>query len=251
MSLKSEMNALADQVRRLCNKTGTMTITAMTNNLKGVSAGTDATGADASITDVLKGKKFVGANGYVETGSMTNNGAVSKTLNTSTKSYTIPAGYHNGSGKVSITTQTKSVKPSSSSQTVYPDSGKVLSAVTVAASAGKSVYSGTVTGSGKKLSINVGATASSSDTFILFYAGTDNYDPGNVGVTVITSWSYSGGQTNATCVSVGMYSDNEFYPTVNKARNVTTTISGTTITLEAYYDWFAENKPYVWYLIKG
>ena len=38
MSLKSEMNALADQVRRLSGKTGKMTITAMTNNLKGVNA---------------------------------------------------------------------------------------------------------------------------------------------------------------------------------------------------------------------
>ena len=31
---------------------------------------------------------------------MANNGAVSATLNMSTTSYTVPAGYHNGSGKV-------------------------------------------------------------------------------------------------------------------------------------------------------
>lgn len=34
-------------------------------------------------------------------------GAVSKTLDTTTKSYTVPAGYHNGSGNVQIVTEEK------------------------------------------------------------------------------------------------------------------------------------------------
>ena len=74
-------------------------------------------------------------NAYGEelTGAMLNNGAVTKTLNTSTTSYTIPAGYHNGSGKVSITTETKSATPTKSAQTIKPTSGKVLSSVSVAA----------------------------------------------------------------------------------------------------------------------
>lgn len=92
--------------------------------------GTDPTG-NAGTGDVLEGKTFSNADGIDKTGTMTNRGAVSQSLNTSTTSYTIPAGYHNGSGKVSITTQEKTVTSSRSAQTVTPDSGKVLSKVTV------------------------------------------------------------------------------------------------------------------------
>ena len=118
MSLKTTLEALGNQVRRLSGKTNKMTLDAMTQALSGVNVGSNVSGADASITDVLNGKKFVGANGTLETGAMTNNGAVSKTLDTSTKTYNIPAGYHNGGGKVQIETQTKSVTPSASAQTV-------------------------------------------------------------------------------------------------------------------------------------
>lgn len=93
----------------------------------------DVTGVTATAAQVLSGSKFVTSSGTLTTGTMTNRGAVTATLNTSTTSYTIPAGYHNGSGKVSITTETKSVTPTTSAQTITPSSGKVLSSVTVAA----------------------------------------------------------------------------------------------------------------------
>lgn len=54
---------------------------------------------NASTGDVLSGKTFANANNDSLTGSMTNNYAVSATINPG-GSYTIPAGYHNGSGKV-------------------------------------------------------------------------------------------------------------------------------------------------------
>lgn len=54
---------------------------------------------NAGTGDVLSGKTFANANGDAYTGTMTNRGAVSQTINPG-GSYTIPAGYHNGSGNV-------------------------------------------------------------------------------------------------------------------------------------------------------
>ena len=149
----------------------------------------DLTSDDVSASDVLSGKKFhlpSGAQGtgsctydadtsdatavaaeilatktaYVNgskvTGSMPNRGGVTGTITTKAGQYTIPAGYHDGSGKVSISTTeqakiiasnilqgvtilgvtgsvspasdidiepSKSVTPASTSQTVLPSTG--------------------------------------------------------------------------------------------------------------------------------
>ena len=56
------------------------------------------TSATATAGDILSGKTAY-VNGSKITGSMTNKGAVSETVAPG-KTYTIPAGYHNGSGKV-------------------------------------------------------------------------------------------------------------------------------------------------------
>ena len=95
----------------------------------------DVSSVTASAGDVLATKIFVESDGTVTTGTMTNNGAVSKTLDATTgnQSYTVPSGYHNGSGTVSIVLETKSATPSTSSQNITPTSGKVLSKVTVGA----------------------------------------------------------------------------------------------------------------------
>lgn len=86
---------------------------------------------NATAENVASGKTFTSSAGLKVTGSMVDNGAVTKTLDSSTTSYTVPAGYHNGSGKVNISTETKTATPTTSSQTVTPSSGKVLSKVTV------------------------------------------------------------------------------------------------------------------------
>lgn len=93
----------------------------------------DVSSVTASAADVLTGKIFVTADGTVTTGTMPNNGTVSKALDVTTISYTIPKGYHSGSGTVKITLETKAVTPTKSAQTVVPTSGKVMSSVTVAA----------------------------------------------------------------------------------------------------------------------
>lgn len=57
---------------------------------------------DATAADVLTGKTFSGAVGSGVTGTMPNRGAVSGQA-TPSQPYTIPAGYHNGSGTVTAT----------------------------------------------------------------------------------------------------------------------------------------------------
>lgn len=91
----------------------------------------DVTSVTAAAGDVLTGKVYVTAGGVVTTGTMANNGAVSKTLDATSITYTIPAGYHSGKGTVTIVLETKSVTPTKSAQTVTPTAGKVLSGVTV------------------------------------------------------------------------------------------------------------------------
>ena len=91
----------------------------------------DVSSVTAAAGDVLTGKVYVLADGTVTTGTMPNNGTVSKTLDATTISYTIPKGYHSGTGTVTITLETKTVTPTKSAQDITPTSGKVLSKVTV------------------------------------------------------------------------------------------------------------------------
>lgn len=93
----------------------------------------DVSSVDALAGDVLTGKIFVASDGTVVTGTMANNGAVSKTLDGTTINYTIPKGYHSGTGTVKIVLETKTVTPTKSAQDITPTAGKVLSKVTVAA----------------------------------------------------------------------------------------------------------------------
>ena len=93
----------------------------------------DVSSVTAGAGDVLTGKIYVTADGTLTTGTMPNNGVANKTLDATTISYTIPKGYHSGTGKVQIVLETKTVTPTKSVQDITPTSGKVLSKVTVAA----------------------------------------------------------------------------------------------------------------------
>lgn len=93
----------------------------------------DVSSVTAAAADVLSGKTIVTADGTVTAGTMANNGAVEKVLTASDSSYTVPKGYHSGTGTVSISPETKNVTPTTEQQVVSPTTGKVLSYVTVGA----------------------------------------------------------------------------------------------------------------------
>lgn len=122
----------------------------------------DSTDATATTSEILATRTAY-ARGAKITGQMVNNGAVTGTISTKAGQYTIPIGYHDGSGKVSINSteqdkivegniksgvtilgvtgtysgatinaQSKTVTPSTTQQLVQPDSGyDYLSSVTV------------------------------------------------------------------------------------------------------------------------
>ena len=91
----------------------------------------NVSGVTATAADVLATKIIVDATGASVAGTMANNGAISQTLNEGKTSYTIPEGYHNGKGSVSISVETKSATPTEAAQNIVPTAGKVLSKVTV------------------------------------------------------------------------------------------------------------------------
>ncbi len=61
----------------------------------------DTSDATAVATEILSGKTAYNKGNKV-TGTMKNNGAVSGTITTKAEQYTVPQGFHDGSGKVSI-----------------------------------------------------------------------------------------------------------------------------------------------------
>lgn len=95
-----------------------------------INTGVDASSVTASAPDVLQGKIIVDKNGNKITGSMTDQGAKNATLNCG-GSFTIPKGFHNGSGKVSASTlagQTNATASSDdilSGKTAYVNGSKI------------------------------------------------------------------------------------------------------------------------------
>ena len=256
MSVKAIFTALGDQVRRLTGRSDAMSVEAMTDALAGVRLGVDASGLTASASDVIKDKTFIGSSGGKQTGTMVNNGSVSATLDATTKSYTVPAGYHNGNGKVQVVTQTKGVNPRAYFQTVYPDSGKLLSAVTVGAVTGKSAYTGYIhlsVNEWESLSIPVAVPTSANDNFYMF--ATDVYE-GFSGYGGILSFSKEKGKFPVAIYAVGSRVDYDTVMDTESDEQVGVTMSGYNVVIKLpnsgnFSQCFSQHVYYRWVLVKG
>lgn len=104
-----------------------VTVGAIPENYQDVSATTAAPG------DVLANKVFIDADGVTQAGTMPDNGAVERVLDATSgnQEYTVPAGKHSGTGKVSVMLENKSATPAEAAQDITPTKGKVLGKVTV------------------------------------------------------------------------------------------------------------------------
>lgn len=134
--------------------------------ITGINTYDSDTSDDTAIAAELLLGKTAHARGVALTGTMPNNGAVAGTISTVAEEYTVPLGYHDGSGKVAIAAteqakiiaenirqgvtilgvegtmsgeegvvaQSKNVTPTTTAQTVTPDTGyNYLTEVVVAA----------------------------------------------------------------------------------------------------------------------
>lgn len=106
-----------------------VTVGAIPENYQDVSATTAEEG------DVRANKVFIKSDGTTATGTLTDNGAVSKVLDATkdNQSYIVPDGIHNGKGAVSIVLENKAATPTKAAQDITPTVGKVLGKVSVAA----------------------------------------------------------------------------------------------------------------------
>lgn len=106
-----------------------VTVGAIPENYQDVSATT------AAPADVLANKVFIDADGVTQAGTMPDNGAVEKVLDATAgnQEYTVPAGKHSGTGKVSVVLEIKSATPAEAAQDITPTKGKVLGKVKVGA----------------------------------------------------------------------------------------------------------------------
>lgn len=147
----------------------------------------------ATASQVLSGATFYSNDKEIKTGTMTNRGTVTQALNAG-GSYTIPKGYHSGSGKVtanSLASQTSANATASqilSGKTAWVNGSKITGNIATISSASyvKGNSSGTTHANASSLVYGAYSTKSLTDTSAdtanyLYYAVPSNNFTGNIG----------------------------------------------------------------------
>lgn len=181
--------------------------------MPGGGGGADLDVITAGAGDILAGKIIVDKNGEPLKGTMPNRGAVSQSLAIN-GTYTIPAGYHNGSGEVSQSVPTQggsTTTPGTANKTIVAAGRYVSGDVVVKGDSnlvsqnvieGKTIFD--VSGSAKQWKYKKGNVTSSSGRVISNGIGTYYYAVtlNNLGFTPWVGWLiyYTGGERDITLV---------------------------------------------------
>lgn len=187
--------------------------TGYVNSAKTITVNAVSLSGSATQAQVLNGKTFYSNSLTLQSGTMTDRGAITSTISTQNGTYTIPAGYHNGSGVITATLGTATFSKNGGTITAS-SSGYIANNTTV----------GTVTASDLGLA-NVGAATTvyattSSQTIMsanqyrkgaitLGALSSSNYSASNIkhGTTI----SVSNGNTNVYSVEGTFYNDGTTY----------------------------------------
>lgn len=104
----SDYEGACDAIREKDGSSAPIKSGELRSKILGIETGADVSVVTATAPDVLSGKVIVDKDGNPLTGSMPNNGAGGGTISKKAGSITIPEGYYDGSGKVSISSTEQS-----------------------------------------------------------------------------------------------------------------------------------------------